>query len=781
MIRSARRRGSLLATLVLLVLLVLGAGPTGTLPGAAAAAEPTPSSSGRDPVTVEITALSPQVLRPGEDLTVRATLHNDGGTTLESPGATLRLSRFRLGTRAELGRWEDRDSSSAPGDVVASTALDEPLAPGASAPVELVLRADDVGLLTLAGVWGPRGLTVEATDGGKVRGSQRTYLLWQPDAAVPRAEVSVLLPAVGPTTAEELTTEVDSGGRLGRLLAALRADDGIGVALDPALTAAADAAGPQPRTWADDLTAELTGHEVFTLPWSDPDLGAVAHAGQTDLARLATERSRDALPGARADLLWAADDVQVPSGPDQESAALVTTTGARALVLPAGTAVDDPRRVPDALRSSPTAGGTVPVLAPDAVLTGLLTDPGDVLVGEASTAVTVQRALAELAVLAPRDEDAVSPRLLVAPGRDWVPDASRLDALMTALQSAPWVDVTPVSTLLDPADDATAPGADDPEDGTQAGASDGSLPSVDDELAQRRGVVERGSRAVVELPERAVDPRELAADQVGELAAARGRLVTFAKVTTDPGVLLDGVDEETLAPLAVAWRDDPDGRATLVDGALEDLRSRDTGLSVAPISPINVVAAAADMRVSVRNTLDVPATVHVVVSPTKACLHAESIPPVTVEAGAEQSVPVQLQARANCEVRVRVTLVTDDGTPVAEPVEFTARVAPTLENVGTAVIGALLAVGLVLGIVRTVRRGQSARRGARTEAEAPGPTSLPVLGGSAASTATDAAGADGPGASGSGAGGPGAGGVGAGGAGDGAGPGPAPSRPDGPR
>jgi hypothetical protein len=41
----------------------------------------------------------------------------------------------------------------------------------------------------------------------------------------------------------------------------------------------------------------------------------------------------------------------------------------------------------------------------------------------------------------------------------------------------------------------------------------------------------------------------------------------------------------------------------------------------------------------------------------------------------------------------------------------------------------LLAIGLLLGIVRTVRRGQSARRGARTEAEATGPISLPVLGG----------------------------------------------------
>ena len=68
---------------------------------------------------------------------------------------------------------------------------------------------------------------------------------------------------------------------------------------------------------------------------------------------------------------------------------------------------------------------------------------------------------------------------------------------------------------------------------------------------------------------------------------------------------------------------------------------------------------------------------------------------------------------------------------MSPPVQFTAQVAPTIESIGTIVVGVLLAIGLVLGIVRTIRRGQSARRGARTEAEAGTSTSLPVLGGTA--------------------------------------------------
>jgi hypothetical protein len=89
---------------------------------------------------------------------------------------------------------------------------------------------------------------------------------------------------------------------------------------------------------------------------------------------------------------------------------------------------------------------------------------------------------------------------------------------------------------------------------------------------------------------------------------------------------------------------------------------------------------------------------------------------------------VTLHARANCDVAVVASLTSSDGTPVSERVTFTARVAPIIENVGTIVVAVLLAIGLLLGIVRTIRRGQRGRRGARVDAEKVPP--LPVLGGS---------------------------------------------------
>jgi hypothetical protein len=335
-----------------------------------------------------------------------------------------------------------------------------------------------------------------------------------------------------------------------------------------------------------------------------------------------------------------------------------------------------------------STSGTVTALVADRTLTDLLVDPDQVEPGS-TTATAVQRALAELAVVARSTEgEGDPPALLIGPGRSWVPDTARLDALLAAFAEAPWVRVRPATTLVDGTDGA-------------------------------RGV----------LPSTAHDDAELGPASVQALAAARERAVGFATVTTDPQALLAGVDKEVLAPLSVAWREDPAGREALTTATVASVDARTTGLSIAPRADVQVISASSEVRLSVRNTLSVPATVLLDVQPRKACLEVGETAPVTVAANSEKTVPVHLVANANCDVRIVAQLTSTDGAPVSPPVEFSAQVSPTIENVGTIVVGVLLAIGLVLGIVRTVRRGQSARRGARTEAEATGPISLPVLGG----------------------------------------------------
>ncbi|WP_421735650.1 DUF6049 family protein [Cellulomonas sp.] len=674
------------------------------LVGALAAAPPATAATDDPelPVTVQITEVSPSILRPGEPLRVLATLTNDGDEVIEAPGAALRLSRFRVFSRADVDAWASAGTdglSKTRRDV--TTPVAEPLLPGASVTVELELPADRVGLLKGADTWGPRGLVVEALDGSRRVGIQRTFLLWLTTDDVPQTDVSVLVPIVGPPAdpagADESVAELEAltrtGGRLHDLAAVVTADGSVGAAIDPALIDAATAGTPSTQAWATDLTGRLRSHDVVALPWSDPDIAAAAHAQQPDLVQLAVDRTaQTGIPGltTTSGVLWAPGT----DAPDEATAGVTAQVGADAIVLPPFTD-KDAKTTPGASVRAQTAAGAINAFQPDATLTSLLTAPDDVEPG-ATTATTVQRALAELAVITRESDE--QPHLLLAPGRAWEPDLPNVSALLAAFTSAPWVRLAPVSGLLDTAE---------PE-------------------------------ARTTLPSRTTDPDELGVAGVRALADARTDAVAFAQVTSEPATLLEGVDTEVLAPLSVAWRTDPAGRDELVTSVVADVDARTSGLSIAPVSDFRVIAASSAVSIVVQNALAVPATVLVDVDPRTACLEVGEIPEVRIDAESEASVRIPLRARANCSVEVTARLTAPDGLAVSPTVRFTALVAPTIESIGTIVVGVLLALGLVLGIIRTVRRGQSARRGARTEAEADAPTSLPVLGGTVADETTPA-------------------------------------------
>lgn len=751
----ARRRPTVLRVLAGAAVLAVG------LLGAAAPAPPASANAGTAaasttralPVTVQVLDVAPTVLRPGQDLVVRVRLTNDGTSTIERPGATVRIERIRPGTRAELQAWLDSptDAGGRVGAYAASATSDVPLAPGEQTELVATVRAQDVGLLDRPDVWGARGLAVEATDGGTRAGLQRTFVLWAPEGQYTQARVSVVTPVVGGATVPE-DVEVDGpgpttaeltapDGRLSALLDAVRPFDDVALAVDPALLAdvaeppAADGtppgpdddatAGPTPApttpaptatgptgtaapdegttdapddadaapvsgtspAWADDLRSLVAGRDVVALPWSDPDLAALAHAGDTALLTAATDATAagaDALglAGARTDVLLA-------PGPttDQPTAELAAAAGAEILVTAAGdlAATGD---VTVGARSEVTTGtGTLTALTPDPVLSQLLTDP-TVLDPAATPATALARTLAELSVIA-RAGTLAPPHVLVTTPRTWQADPDLVAAVLTGVQQAPWSRTTPLTALL----------------GTTSGTE------------QR-----------TPLPVSATAETELAPEQVRRLDDARSAAIDFAQVSDDATDLLAGLDEAVLAPLSVAWRSDVGARQAVVDGVVAAVDARRTGLSIAPLSTQRIISASGDLRFSVRNELAVPASVRIVASPRKACLRTEPSELVTLEPGAEQVVPVPLHAVANCEVQVEAVVTTSAGTPVSPTLTFQASVTPTIESVGTAVVGVLLLVGLVLGIVRTVRRGQSARRGARLvhESEA---RALPVLGG----------------------------------------------------
>jgi hypothetical protein len=160
----------------------------------------------------------------------------------------------------------------------------------------------------------------------------------------------------------------------------------------------------------------------------------------------------------------------------------------------------------------------------------------------------------------------------------------------------------------------------------------------------------------------------------------------------------------------------------------EVISARRHGLRLTQRTGMTMISTNSEVPFTVQNTLPVAARVRVrVTSDDNRCLQAETSQVHTVPARGSAQIPVTMRALGNCEVQMRATLVgAGDQEVSTEPTPFPATVRWRFEDTVMIVGMAGLAVVFVIALVRTVRRGQSQRRGARVTSD---PVYLAVLGG----------------------------------------------------
>ena len=645
-------------------------------------AEPTPAL----PLTVQIVGVTPRVLGPGQDLRVRVEVTNAGTQTVTTPRLFVHLDRTPFISRSSLDRWRNAGIEGAVGSTVLEQDLAAPLPPGQSTSVLLTVPAAAVGLPSRLNSWGARGLAVQvvdAADPARVRlGLARTFALWFPEQEVTATRLSVVAPVAGvgvdPHSGawveglEELTRP---GGRLGDLLAATGDHAEVTWVVDPWLADAVAQAGPITQSWLQGLLTRMTDREVYLLPYLDPDLAAIAHTGAGGLLSTAVDRAESTagstgLPdGALVSLAWPADSL-----PDLPTAAL--TTGA--LVVGPGELP-----APAVLTYTPTGrttvtadGDDVTVLVPDERLSAAFRTGSvgalDAEPVQVTPATAAQDLLAELAVIT-RERPNDGRHMLVTVPRDWAPVVDVTNAQLDALAAAPWVRLEPVSALV--------------------GAAD---PGID-----------RGT-----LPERTVSGTEVDAATLGTVRDAVERRRLLAGITANPASLLGDTELEQLAPTSVAWRDDPVGRSRSVAESHAVTETLGSAVSVEPAGDVTLVSTSGRLPVEVTHTLDQDATVSVGLRPADGRLVADEAVPVVVPAGSGVVVQIPVHAIQSGDVVVTVELRTADGMVLDDSTRFTVGVRAEWEGIGTAVAATLLALGLVFSLVRTIRRGRSARRAA---------------------------------------------------------------------
>ncbi|UKJ63039.1 hypothetical protein H1Q78_15180 [Cellulosimicrobium cellulans] len=728
--RSARLLVALVALLVLAVGAVLG----GAVAAVGATASTTTSTSTSttaetdDAVTLEVSSLQPTVLGPGDTLTVTARVTNGTAETLGAPGVALGIDRRVLSTRSALESWTTIGLDGRVGVRVTGEDLGA-LAPGATVETTLTVPVAELDLRS-GSDWGPRGISLTVSDGGARQAVQRTFVLWEPSGDVTPLRLSVVAAMTGPPVDPDpqayddaLSAAVATDGRLGRLLAATGDAPEVAWVADPALIAAATGAGdPAVNAWADAVSAAASGRSVFALRAYDPDVAAFAHAGlalpegtplpavpepttddrptgdatsdATDDATDDDAAATDETPGAataadptaswRTDLAWPGDAV-----PDLATTTLAAASGATATVVGPGGLVPDESLTytPSGVAEVATAAGPVKALVADAALTALLS------AGDGSGVTATQRILAETAVIA-RERPAEQRHVVIALPRSWEAEPTLFTARLDALRAAPWVDLAPVDDLL-----ASAPPA-----------------------------VERTA-----LPDDVAGEGEITAAQLRALDRSRADLAAFATVGADPATITRPLEPGFVTPTAVAFRAAQPSRVLAVQHAEQRSAAVRGTLSVETRAPFLFVAEQEDLPVRVRSTLEQEATVEVVLRPDDPRLRAPERRTVTIPAAtrdtdgdlvaAETSVGVPVEAFGSGNVTVEVELVSaaQPQVRVAEPQEFVVRVRADWESVGTVVVAVLLALALVAGIWRTVRRGRSPRRLAGATVDQPAP------------------------------------------------------------
>ncbi len=688
------------------------------LPAAPAAAAPEP--------TIALTEVGPAALTPESTLTVGAAL--TAGDVAVPPGSRveLRLQRSLLSTRSAVAGWPDQDRDDPVGSLLATTDLAAGLPAGETLSLSLAVPPGGTGLADRAPVWGPRGISVVVRGPDDARlAVVRSHVVWYPadtdeqvvaEVGEPLG-VTVVVPLTGATPdpvtgvpdPAGLAAQVSPGGRLDAVLGAA-ARDGAVLALDPAVLDLAPATGTDgdgtPATTAPPTTSsdgsgstggtgtgstggaggadalaalaqqwhqrvdEVAGQgESVLLGYGDPDLAALAHAGQGGLAALADERGREL-----ADAVLATDvraDVGWPVGGDADAATLdlLAGLGRTAVLLDQSAQPTDgePVATPDGRGQVRTAEGTMPSLLSDSVLGTALAAVDD----EGSAPAAVQRLLAETAVIA-LERPSTSRHVLVTAPRDWSPTSGTGAAAVDALTATPWTRPRALQGLVD---------ADPPDLGRAE-------PTISD--AER---------------EAELDVRGL--ERTGAtLRAAEGVAAAFA----DPAQVEEPVRLSAVGLTSSGWRGREEEWAAHV-GALEDRVDAVRGsVHVVQGSTLTQVSRNVRLPVTVQNDSAQQVTVRLDVVPRSSRLVVTDTVDLTVAAGSSAVGYVPVRGVGNGDTSVLVRLRSPSGDQLGEPVQTRVLVRADWESWGAAAVGGVAALLLVVGLVRTWRRGP-VRRG----------------------------------------------------------------------
>jgi hypothetical protein len=663
-------------------------------PAAVAAPVPAPTAvpavDGDSPLAVQVTGAQPLAPAPGGTLSISGAVVNRSASAAEDVSVLLRVSPNPLLSRSEVADVVDQRTSRR-GQPVPSTriSLAPALAPGGSAPFEIVAQVDDLP-------WQGNGVYSVFVQADADLGTAMTALPvpWFPQLQdVQPSSVVVLNPVLAPvdlTAAGALLTDSlprsMASGQLGTFAAAgaAAAEAGVPVSwvLDPAVIEAArrlavgtaqfansgDAGAlTQVRQWLETVESAISapGASVRTTGYGEVDASAVLSQGLGELLDESLQRAQ-ASDGATG-----TEGVITPLAPgtaDPATTEGLVARGAGLVVLSQAVAPTerDVAFTPSGIGRWSLASGELTGVVVDDGLQQALARPSGTAAEQFTAA---QAVLADLAMVTL--ELPTSPRTVVLqPPTGTAPAAQWYASLLTSIGGAGFIRPVGLQSLL-----ATP----------------------------------------VEVPRTlvpAADPAALPAAYLAPIPPLQDRLESFSAVVTGPLEFAPDFRRAMLRSASIQWRPQQPLGSALLTVIGEDLTTLEGKVTTVSSGTVTLSGNRGILPLTISNNLEQDVAVDVELLGDPA-VRLNSISPglTVVGAGKRSVVEIPVEVFGTGPLPVSVTLTDRTGRPFITTGDLELRAtAANRIAAGFAAAGGAMLVGMVVWRFR--------RRGTRSEADA---------------------------------------------------------------
>ena len=208
----------------------------------------------------------------------------------------------------------------------------------------------------------------------------------------------------------------------------------------------------------------------------------------------------------------------------------------------------------------------------------------------------------------------------------------------------------------------------------------------------------------------AARPPVLNARRLTLMAVQRDRLLSVSSVLRD-GEEFERTYGEVLDELASArWRDRPAAWGVLANSVTTDIRAATSAIRVVPrTSTINLLAENGTLRITVENGLDYAIEdIRLRLVPDNPRIRVVAQPePISIGPSSRTNVPVEVAAVAAGRAQIRAFLTTADGTVIGSPATIPVAANPldgTIYWVGGILVGLVLLAGVIRALVKGTSR-----------------------------------------------------------------------------